>query len=83
MPRFRLCQRKKHTSSVICERTPSVQQVYYDEDGRRHRGDAPYLLPKDDKEIQRLNYQHFILRQVLKGNTFAPVDHLSPKVATY
>jgi ubiquinone/menaquinone biosynthesis C-methylase UbiE len=76
MPLFRLRQRKKRIPSVTWERTPSVQQVYYDEDGRRHRGDAPYLLPKDDKEIQRLNYQHFILRQVLKGNTFAPVDHL-------
>lgn len=44
-------------------------------DGRRHRRDAPYyLLPKDEKEIQRLDYQHFILRQVLEGNTYAPVD---------
>jgi len=49
-------------------------QEYLDEDGRRHRADAPYLLPKDDKEIQRLGYQHFVLRSVLKGNLFAPVD---------
>ena len=73
---FRLFRRKKHVSASTWERTPPVPQVYFDEEGRRHRGDAPYFLPKDDKEIQRLDYQHFILRQVLQGNTFAPVHHL-------
>jgi hypothetical protein len=34
------------------------------------------LLPKDEKEMQRLDYQHYILRQVLQGNTFAPVHAL-------
>ncbi len=53
-----------------------MPQAYLDEDGRRHRGDVPYLLPKDEQEIRRLDYQHFILRQVLKGNTFAPVASL-------
>ena len=56
-----------------------MPQAYLDEDGRRHRGDVPYLLPKDEKEIRRLDYQHFILRQVLKGNIFAPVDPLLRK----
>src|SRR5579863_8782887 len=57
--------------------TPAVvMRDYVDEDGRRHRGDAPYLLPKDDKEMQRLDYQHFILRHVLQGNCFAPVHDL-------
>jgi SAM-dependent methyltransferase len=37
------------------------------------------LLPKDEKEIQRLDYQHFILRQVIKGNCFAPVHDLLRK----
>jgi SAM-dependent methyltransferase len=69
---------KRRTSIPLTwERTPSaVPQAYIDCDGRRHRGDAPYLLPKDDKEIQRLEYQHFILRRILKGNTFAPVHDL-------
>jgi hypothetical protein len=56
------------------ERTP--RQVYTDTNGRHHRTDAPYLLPKDEKELQRLDYQHFILRQVLEGNAFAPVSDL-------
>lgn len=58
------------------ERTRPSPEVFIDSEGRRHRGDAPYLLPKDERELQRLGYQHFILRQVLNGNTFAPVHHL-------
>ncbi len=76
MRMFHLRSRNKPGPPTTWERTPLVPQAYLDEDGRRHRGDAPYLLPKDEKEFGRLDYQHFILRQVLKGNTFAPVDHL-------
>jgi len=45
-----------------------------DADGR-HR-DLPYLLPNDEQERQRLDYQHFLLRLVLSGNCFAPVHDL-------
>jgi SAM-dependent methyltransferase len=77
---FHLFSPKKPAPSPFrWERTPVLPQVYLDEDGRRHRSDVPYLLPKDEKEIRRLDYQHFILRQVLKGNTFAPVDPLLRK----
>ncbi|HLI87876.1 MAG TPA: class I SAM-dependent methyltransferase [Ktedonobacteraceae bacterium] len=55
---------------------PPVPLAYTDSEGRRHLGEAPYLLPKDEQEIHRLDYQHYILRQVLKGNTFAPVHGL-------
>ena len=58
---------------------PTSSTVYLDEDGRRRRADTPYLLPKDDKEIHRLDYQHFIFRQLMHGNTFAPVDALLKK----
>jgi ubiquinone/menaquinone biosynthesis C-methylase UbiE len=43
--------------------------------GRRFRTDVPYLLPKDIDEINRLDLQHFILRQAFKGNTVAPVGN--------
>ena len=33
----------------------------------------------DEKEFGHLDYQHFILRQVMKGNTFAPVDQFVHK----
>jgi ubiquinone/menaquinone biosynthesis C-methylase UbiE len=73
-------RRKKSPSPVNWERTPaSKPTTYHDEEGRRHRADAPYLLPKDEQEMQRLDYQHFIFRQILQGNTFAPVDALLKK----
>jgi SAM-dependent methyltransferase len=55
---------------------PPSSTAYHDGDGRRHLADAPYLLPKDGKEIQRLDYQHFLFRHILQGNIFAPVDAL-------
>jgi SAM-dependent methyltransferase len=60
---------KKH-QSLIWE--PAAPLVSLDADGRRHRDDIPYLFPKDEKEVNRLDYQHYILRQLLKGNLFAP-----------
>ena len=76
-----LRSKKRRTFPPITwERTPpKPPQVYTDAEGRRHRGDAPYLLPKDEQELQRLDYQHFILRQVLQGNCFAPVHGLLRK----
>jgi SAM-dependent methyltransferase len=41
--------------------------------GRRHREDVPYALPKDLEEGQRLNLQHYIFRYVLRGNYAAPL----------
>lgn len=71
-------KRKQSVASRFVNWEPSQcsSPTYVDTDGRRHRADAPYLLPKDEKEIQRLEYQHYILRQVLQGNTFAPVHDL-------
>ena len=36
--------------------------------------DAPYQLPKDLTDLNRLDFQHFILRQALAGNYVAPVS---------
>lgn len=40
--------------------------------GRRFVADAPYMLPKDDVEINRLDFQHYLLRSALRGN-YAPL----------
>lgn len=42
--------------------------------GRRYLADAAYTLPKDPQEVQRLDFQHFIIRQELHGNYLAPLD---------
>jgi ubiquinone/menaquinone biosynthesis C-methylase UbiE len=34
---------------------------------------VPYTLPKDDEEINRLDFQHYMLRFALRGNYAAPI----------
>jgi ubiquinone/menaquinone biosynthesis C-methylase UbiE len=41
--------------------------------GRRYLADAEYMLPKDEGEINRLDFQHYMLRQALRANFLAPV----------
>lgn len=41
---------------------------------RRYREDVPYLLPKDLGEGDRLNFQHYALRQALQGNFVVPLE---------
>lgn len=41
--------------------------------GRLHVADAPYVLPKDDREVQRLDFQHYMLRFAMRGNYAAPL----------
>lgn len=41
--------------------------------GRRFLQGTPYLLPKDDAEINRLDFQHYMLRAALHGNYAAPI----------
>jgi ubiquinone/menaquinone biosynthesis C-methylase UbiE len=35
--------------------------------------DAPYQLPRDITDLHRLDFQHFIFRQILRGNYVAPI----------
>lgn len=42
----------------------------------RVRG-VPYNLPRDLEEMNRLDFQHFIFRAVLKGNYVAPIERPS------
>ncbi len=42
--------------------------------GRRFVAGVPYVLPKDDAEINRLDFQHYMLRSVLRSNYAAPID---------
>jgi 2-polyprenyl-3-methyl-5-hydroxy-6-metoxy-1,4-benzoquinol methylase len=41
--------------------------------GRRYVRGSPYLLPKDDAEINRLDFQHYMLRFALRNNYLAPL----------
>lgn len=41
--------------------------------GRRHLADSTYPLPKDMGEVNRLDFQHYLLRTGIGGNFIAPV----------
>ncbi|HUY75167.1 MAG TPA: methyltransferase domain-containing protein [Ktedonobacterales bacterium] len=42
--------------------------------GRTHARGIPYVLPRDLEEMNRLDFQHYVLRQAFKGNFLAPVE---------
>ncbi len=41
--------------------------------GREYTAGIPYALPSDLGEMNRLDFQHFVLRQAFKGNYAAPL----------
>ncbi|WP_069802458.1 class I SAM-dependent methyltransferase [Thermogemmatispora onikobensis] len=45
-----------------------------DGDQRRYLEEQPYLLPKDLQEVNRLDFQHYVLRAVLRRNYLAPIQ---------
>jgi SAM-dependent methyltransferase len=40
---------------------------------RRYVRGSPYVLPKDEAEIHRLDFQHYMLRYAMQGNYLAPI----------
>ncbi|GCE50885.1 ubiquinone/menaquinone biosynthesis C-methylase UbiE [Thermosporothrix hazakensis] len=68
--------RKKQTggiSSRLAERLKPLDSVIQQ---RRFRSDVPYFFPKDLSEQDRLNFQHYALRFLLKGNYVAPLPEM-------
>ncbi len=65
MPLFR------RQPAVVLERTQERGFRFFG--GRRHLADMPYPLPKDTTEINRLDFQHYLLRTGFHGNYAAPV----------
>ena len=41
--------------------------------GRSHAVGVPYALPQDTEEINRLDFQHYLLRHAFRGNFAAPL----------
>jgi SAM-dependent methyltransferase len=56
---------------VVLERMPDQRFRLFA--GRQHLAAMPYPLPKDMGEINRLDFQHFLLRTGLRGNYASPV----------
>src|SRR5579875_1284912 len=45
--------------------------------GRTHVRGIPYILPRDLEEMNRLDFQHYVLRQAFRGNFLAPIENPS------
>jgi ubiquinone/menaquinone biosynthesis C-methylase UbiE len=41
---------------------------------RAHLADSPYILPVDEEESHRLDFNHYLFHQLLRGNYIAPVN---------
>jgi len=50
-----------------------VGHSYIALDGRSYRADIPDILPKDEREARRLDFQHHLIRHLMQGNYAAPV----------
>jgi ubiquinone/menaquinone biosynthesis C-methylase UbiE len=44
---------------------------------RRYHKSVPYMLPNDMAEVNRLDFQHYVLRSILRGNYQAPISNPS------
>jgi ubiquinone/menaquinone biosynthesis C-methylase UbiE len=42
-------------------------------DDRPYLENQPYFLPRDLREVNRLDFQHYVLRALLRGNYLAPI----------
>jgi ubiquinone/menaquinone biosynthesis C-methylase UbiE len=51
----------------------TVTPTVYVEGGRQRAAGVPYPLPRDLEEMNRLDFQHYLLRTALQGNYAAPV----------
>ena len=63
-------KRGKNSQSATKAEQPAFRVV----GGRRVLADDPYVLPKDMSEVNRLDFQHFMLRYALRGNYVAPLQ---------
>lgn len=60
--------RRKGSASGVVD-APPVTMV----GGRARVQGIPYVLPRDLEEMNRLDFQHYLLRQTFKGNYAAPI----------
>ncbi|HEU5348907.1 MAG TPA: methyltransferase domain-containing protein [Ktedonobacterales bacterium] len=65
MGSFNWLRRKQKGDRV----TPTI----YIEGGRQRAAGVPYPFPRDVEEMNRLDFQHYLLRAALQGNFAAPI----------
>ena len=63
-------RRGRRGATVVAAPTERRRFILF---GRRYLANTPYMLPSDEEEIHRLDFQHYMLRYALRGNYAAPV----------
>ncbi len=66
-------KKAKEEQQVFLAQLPAIEQRFETVEGRRLLAEAAYVLPKDEREMNRLDFQHYILKAVLHENYFAPI----------
>ena len=61
--------RRKRTAEATSADAADQRRLF----GRRYTAGIPYMLPTDMQEVNRLDFQHYMIRYVLKGNYVAPI----------
>nr|BBH93676.1 hypothetical protein KTA_18750 [Thermogemmatispora argillosa] len=81
MPWWPFRRRTRSTSGAPAPAQPSSSGWHLGEvalprlhGSRRYLQEQPYLLPKDLGEVNRLDFQHYVLRAILRGNYLAPIE---------
>lgn len=66
-------RRRREAPAIKWDKTsqPTLPEQSFQE--RRYLDNSHYLLPKDLREINRLDFQHFLLRRLLGNNYAAPL----------
>ncbi|WIG61569.1 MAG: Methyltransferase type 11 [Ktedonobacterales bacterium] len=68
---FGWLRRKRETDGITeLDGSPAVMMG-----GRMRTAGVPYMLPRDMEEINRLDFQHYLLRYAFRGNYAAPIGH--------
>lgn len=65
--------RRKASDDVAQAQAGGAQGTRQSASGRRFLRGVPYVLPKDMDEVNRLDFQHYMMRFALRGNYAAPV----------
>ncbi len=66
--------RPTHSGASAMVAAPSEEEFLWVE-GRRHLKDLPYLMPQDAREIDRLDFQHYLIRYIMQRNYVAPLQN--------
>ncbi len=65
---------RKHSTPLVWEASKAPSPIYYEIGGRKYPVNYPYLLPKDEQEMDRLNFQHYTLKPILGANYLVPLQ---------